>query len=309
MRDAIRHLAAATVFVAAALSFAGLPSTLRADDTKPLEAPEQTARILSLGGDVTEILYDLGQSERIVAVDSTSQFPEQALKEKKDVGYLRALSAEGVLSVNPSIIIASKQAGPPEVVKALKSTNIRYVEIGDEPSADAIPAKVRTIGDIVGAREAAETLAAKIQADFAALEKDRNALPKRKRVLFVLAIQNGRATVGGGGTSADAIIKLAGADNAAANISGFKPVSDEQLAEFAPDAIITMRRTNSGSHGAEQATNLPGLSGTPAAKPENKIEMNGLYLLGFGPRTPAAARDVMRKLYPQVANATSPASP
>jgi iron complex transport system substrate-binding protein len=101
-------------------------------------------RILSLSGDVTEILYDLGQSDKVVAVDTTSQFPASALKEKKSVGYLRALSAEGMLSVNPTLIIASEQAGPPEVVKALKSSGVRYVDIADKPTAEGVPDKVTT---------------------------------------------------------------------------------------------------------------------------------------------------------------------
>lgn len=258
---------------------------------------------------MTEILYDLGQADKVVAVDSTSQFPEQALKDKRNVGYLRALSAEGVLSVNPTLIIASEQAGPPEVVKALKSTNIRYVEIGDKPTVEGVPAKVRAIGDVVGARDAAEALVAKIQADFDALASDRKTMQQKKRVLFVLAVQNGRAIVGGTGTSADAMLQIAGADNAAASISGFKPVSDEQLAEFAPDAIITMRRGDGNGHGTDQVLALAGLRGTPAAKPENSIEMDGLYLLGFGPRAPAAARDLMRKLYPQLSTATPHTKP
>lgn len=308
MNGATRHIAAAAITLATAFSSALFMPAL-ADDAQPKAAQDANPRILSLGGDVTEILYDLGQADKVVAVDSTSQFPAQALKDKKNVGYLRALSAEGVLSINPNVIVASEQAGPPEVVKALKSTNIRYVEIDDNPSADGVPAKVRSIGDVVGARDAAEALATKIQTEFDALASDRKTLGKHKRVLFVLSVQNGRAVVGGGGTSADAILQLAGADNAAAKISGFKPVSDEQLAEFAPDALVIMRRGEASRHGAEQARSLAGLSGTPASKEENLIEMDGLYLLGFGPRAPAAARDLMQKLYPQMANATQSSKP
>lgn len=285
----------------AALALAGLLSDVCFDRSRAVaaEASESAIRILSLGGDVTEILYALGQSEKVVAVDTTSQFPESAMKDKKSVGYLRALSAEGVLSVNPTLIIASEQAGPPEVVKAVKSSGVQYIDIDEKQTAESVPDKVRRIGSVIGADSEAQTLAAKIEADFASLDNDRKQIKERKKVLFVLAVQNGRATVGGTGTGADAILQLAGADNAAAGVSGYKPVSDEQLAELAPDAVVMMSRGDGDRHGADQVLSLPGLSQTPAAKSKSLIEMDGLYLLGFGPRAPSAAHDLMKALYPE----------
>ena len=162
----------------AALALAGAFASISCHQSRAIAADGAEAtnaaapRILSLGGDVTEILYDLGQSDKVVAVNTTSQFPASALKEKKSVGYLRALSAEGVLSVNPTLIIASEQAGPPEVVKALKSSGVRYVDIADKPTAEGVPDKVRHIGSIVGADDAAKTLATKIETDFTSLEND-----------------------------------------------------------------------------------------------------------------------------------------
>jgi iron complex transport system substrate-binding protein len=299
--------AAAALVAASALVF-NCASVLRADEADAGDKI-QAERILSLGGDVTEILYDLGQADKIIAVDSTSQFPARALKDKKNVGYLRALSAEGVISVNPTIIIASEQAGPPEVVTVLKSTNVRYVEVASKPTADGVPAKVRFIGGIVGTKAASETLAKTIEADFAALGDARKDIKSRKRALFILAMQNGRATVGGTGTDADAMLRLAGADNAAAGVSGWKPVSDEQLAEFAPDAVVVMRRGDGDRQVASQALALPGLGQSPAAKSHRLIEMDGLYLLGFGPRAAKAARDLMTSLYSDASQAASATRP
>jgi iron complex transport system substrate-binding protein len=298
MGAATRRLAIARAALALLGVFAGAGDHSRTGAAESAEAADAAApRILSLGGDITEILYGLGQSDKIIAVDTTSQFPTNALKEKKSVGYLRALSAEGVLSVNPTLIIASEDAGPPEVVKALKSSGVRYVDIDDKPTAEGVPDKVRRIGSVVGADEAAKALAAKIETEFASLADDRKRIEARKKVLFILAVQNGRATVGGAGTAADSILQLAGADNAAAGVTGYKPVSDEQLTEFTPDAVVVMNRGDGDHHGAGQVLALPGLSQTVAAKTKNLIEMDGLYLLGFGPRAPSAARDLMKALY------------
>ena len=209
---------------------------------------------------------------------------------------MRALSAEGALYVNPTMIIASEGAGPPEVVKALKASGVRYVDIADKPTAEGVPDKIRHIGSLVGAENAAKMLASKVEAEFAALANDRKQIKARKRVLFVLAVQNGRA-VAGAGTSANSILRLAGADNAAAGVHGFKPVSDEQLAEFAPDAVVMMQRGDGSEHNVGQVLALAGLGQSPAAKTKRLIAMDGLYLLGFGPRAPSAARDLMKKIY------------
>ena len=71
------------------------------------------SRILTIGGDVTEIVYALGAQARLVGVDSTSQFPAEALRDKKSVGYMRALSSEGVISVNATLVLASDARGRP----------------------------------------------------------------------------------------------------------------------------------------------------------------------------------------------------
>ncbi|MBS0253025.1 MAG: ABC transporter substrate-binding protein [Proteobacteria bacterium] len=296
---------ATRLFIMAGAALAAMAMPSFSHRATAADAAIETTRILSIGGDITEILYDLGQQDKIVAVDVTSQFPPQALKEKKSVGYMRALSAEGTLSVNPTLIIASDGAGPPEVVNALKSSGVRYVDIADKPSAEGVPAKILHVGSVVGADDAAKALASKVESEFAALENDRKLIKTRKKALFVLAIQNGRATVAGSGTSADSILQLAGVDNAATGVSGFKPVSDEQLAEFAPDVVVMMRRGATDDHNASQALALAGLSQSPAAKTKSLVAMDGLYLLGFGPRAPSAARDLMKAVYAEGGQATA----
>ena len=137
-----------------------------------------TSRILSIGGDVTEILYALGAGARIVGVDTTSQFPAEALHEKQSVGYMRALSSEGVISVGASVILASQGAGPPEVVKTLKATTVAYVEVSDNNSADGIVGKVRLIAKVVGAEVEGEKLAQKVRDDFKVLAETRAKITK-----------------------------------------------------------------------------------------------------------------------------------
>jgi iron complex transport system substrate-binding protein len=259
-----------------------------------------TSRILSLGGDVTEILYALKADNKIIAVDSTSQFPVEALKQKPNVGYLRALATEGVLSTNPTLIIAGKDAGPPPVVAALKASSIPYVEVPDDHTPEGAAAKIRFVASVIGEQAAGETLAKNVEHDFTELAKQRAKVSKPIRAVFVLTVQNGRATIGGAHTSADAILKLAGAENAAAGAEGFKPMADEAGVELAPEVIITMKHSSSNFR-SDAVLGVKGLQSSPAAKNNRVYEMDGLYLLSFGPRTAQAARDLMNLLYPDLA--------
>ena len=94
--------------------------TLTALMVLAISTPTKAAdRVLSVGGSVTEIVYALGEGDRLVARDSTSSFPDSAVK-LPDVGYMRALAPEGVLSVNPDLIIAEEGSGPQETIDVLR---------------------------------------------------------------------------------------------------------------------------------------------------------------------------------------------
>ena len=299
----LRAFAAGLVGAASLIGFAlaGARAEVTIKDASGREVRiADTSRIVAIGGDVTEILYALKAEGKIAAVDSTSQFPAQALKEKPNVGYMRALSAEGVLSANPTAIVASKDAGPPDVVALLKASAVPYVEVPGDHTPEGVSAKIRFIASLVGAESAGDALARSVEQDFAALAQDRAKIGKPIRAIFVLTVQNGRATVAGANTSADAVIKLAGAENAAVGIEGYKPLVEEAATQLAPDAIVTMRHSSS-TFTSDEILSVKGLQASPAGQNKRVIEMDGLYLLSFGPRSAHAARDLMAALYPDLA--------
>jgi iron complex transport system substrate-binding protein len=293
-------LRAAAMALVLATSLAATSAPVPADTPASSKPAADTSRILSIGGDVTEILYALGAQGRIVAVDSTSQFPPEPLKDKANVGYMRALSAEGVLSTNPSVIIASKDAGPPDVVSVIKASSVPMLTVPDDLTPEGVAAKIRFVASAIGADAAGDALAKDVERDFAQLAQQRAKITKPIRAIFVLTVQNGRATVGGAHTSADAIIRLAGGENAAQRIEGYKPLTDEAATELAPDVIITMRHSSSNFR-SDQVNTVKGLQSSPAGQHNRIVEMDGLYLLGFGPRSARAARDLMAVLYPALA--------
>ncbi|MDP4021024.1 ABC transporter substrate-binding protein [Methylobacterium sp. NEAU 140] len=278
--------------LAGVLGLACAPAALRAA-TPP-------GRIASLGGAVTETLYRLGAADRIVAVDTTSLFPPEALREKPNVGYLRALSAEGLLSARPDLVIAAEDAGPPDVLVLLREAGVPVALVKEPPTPEGVRDKIATVGRLAGLDGAAASLARDVDAHFAELARRRARIAHPARALVILSLAGGRILVGGRGSTADGILALAGAENAAAGISGFKPMTDEALVAAAPDTVVMMRNGPDGP-GAD-AVFAPGtaLGQTPAAAKRALVTMDGLYLLGFGPRTPEAATDLMRAIYPDL---------
>lgn len=268
--------------------------------------PNDISRIVSVGGDVTEILYELGLGDHVVAVDTTSVFPQEAVSEKKSVGYMRALSTEGVLSVGPTLILATDKSGPPEVVAALKDSSIPFVSVQSADTPEGVAEKTQLIANIVGKQEAGQALAARILADFETVGETRKRIEKPAKVLFLLSVQSGRALAGGRHTAADAMLGLIGAENVARSFDGYKPLSGEAALALAPDAIIVMRAAP--GHRISEASDpiateikaIAGLASTPAVRDGRIIEFDGSLMLQFGPRAPRAAQDLMQILYPNI---------
>lgn len=262
------------------------------------DAQKPAQRVLSIGGAVTEIVYALGEQDRLVARDATSTYPSDAAK-LPDVGYMRQLSSEGVLSVEADLILAIDGAGPPETMDVLSAASIPVVRIPDDNSVDGIVAKVTAIGKALDVPERAAVLADRIRAELTAAKAVSDAVPtqERKRVLFVLSAQGGRIMAGGADTSADAVITLAGGINAAGTFGGYKHITDEAVALAAPDFILMMDRSGDYAITDEALFSMPAILPTPAARNRAIIRMNGLLLLGFGPRTAQAVLNLNAQLY------------
>jgi iron complex transport system substrate-binding protein len=313
MRDAWQQLrvfrfslfAALLVLPAASLLFAASRGAI-ADAVSNSAAPVyDSSRIVSIGGSITEILYALGAQQKIVAVDTTSLYPPIALREKPNVGYMRQLSAEGVLGLSPTLILAIEGAGPKETIDVLQQAKVAFVSVPDNFTADGIIDKIDAIARDVGVPGRGKCLADEVRRDNSALEAMRGQIRQPVKVAFVLSLANGRPMLAGRGTAADGIIAMAGASNAFDDFDGYKMVNDEAIIAAKPGAILAMQ---SGEHAlsADTVFSQPALAMTPAAKGKTLISMDGLYLLGFGPRTARAARDLAMRLYPNIAAGTLP---
>ncbi|WP_425038721.1 heme/hemin ABC transporter substrate-binding protein [Primorskyibacter sp. S187A] len=276
--------------------FGALTAWMVSAEQPQAQAKSPEANVLALGGDITEIVFALGQGHRLVARDTTSTYPPEA-RNLTDVGYVRALSPEGVLSVEPELILAAEGAGPVEAIEVLREASIDFVTVPQGFDAQAIAEKIRVIGTALDVPERAEDLVFQMMAGLDAARAQADAREDAgKRVLFVLSTQGGRIMASGRDTGAAHIIEMAGGVNAISEFEGYKQISEEAVITAAPDVILMMDR--GGNHGAtpEELFALPAMAATPAAETEALVRMNGLLLLGFGPRTPDAIRELSAAL-------------
>ncbi len=302
----VRPLGAALTAVALSLPFV-LPLAAPGPDGFVREAVAQemqkvdTSKLVTIGGAVTEIVYALGEGDRLVARDSTSMYPEEALK-LPDVGYMRALSPEGVIAVNPTAILAVEGSGPADALAVLKTAGIPFETVPEGYDRAAILKKIDVVGDFLGVPEKAKALEETVGADLdvAIADAARRPQSERKRVLFILSFQNGRIMAAGRHTAADGIIGLAGAINATEDtFDGYKPLTDEAVINAKPDVVMVMTRPGAGSTDEEVLAH-PAIAVTPAGQNKAVLRMNSLHLLGFGPRTASAIRDLNKELYGNV---------
>lgn len=276
----------------ALLAFATIPAS-----SGIVEKFDDPSRVVAIGGSITEIVFALEENEHLIARDSTAVFPPAAL-DLPDVGYMRALSPEGVLSINPSAMLMLEGSGPPEAVEVLKKASVPMVVVPERFDAEGILAKVRTVGRALGVADKAERLAEKVRLDLETAQGLTDGIAERRRVLFILSNQGGRLLAAGTDTAAHGIIEMAGAVNAMSGFSGYKQLADEAIIGALPDLILMMNaRSKSNEEIDAELLAHPAIAATPAGKAKAILHMDGAYLLGFGPRTASAVRELAVSLY------------
>lgn len=256
-------------------------------------------RVVSLGGPVTEIMYALGLGDRVVAVDISSTWPAEATKKPK-VGYIRAISAEGVISMRPDLVIGTVDAGPPEALDQLRAVKTRIVLVPAHHSVEGARAKIRAVAKALDRDQKGQDLIATLDRDLKAAQERVANSRSTPKVLFVYARGQGALSVSGRETAADAMIALAGGSNAATAYEGYKPLTPEALAGANPDIILLTTAGLASVGGVEGLLAQPGVALTPAGRARRIIALDDELLLGFGPRLGQAVRDLANALHPEL---------
>lgn len=257
-------------------------------------AAEPPARVAIADGVATEIVYRLGAGDRIVGVDETSIYPPEA-KAKPQLGYFRRLSSEGLLSLEPDLLIATPHAGPPAVLEQARSAGVDVVVTPEVLEAPEIPAKILVVGKALGLEAEAEALAAEVRREIDALAASMPDRRQKPKVLFVLTVRNGAPLVAGAATGPDAVIRAAGGRNVAA-FENYKPMAREEIAAAAPDLVVMTEEHSAPIGGVEAVLALPEFASTPAGQAGRGLTRPALTLLSLGPRTPATVAAIRAAL-------------
>jgi iron complex transport system substrate-binding protein len=258
---------------------------------------ESTRRLITISGNVSETVCALGYCESIVATDSSSLYPE-SLTRLPQVGYARALNAEGLLAQKADLILTTASAGPDNVLEKVKATGIRIEKVDGGITVDAAKARIASLGEVLGRKGEAEHLTKELNGDLKKLEARRLLIKAPLKVMFVYARGARVLQVSGDRTAASTMIELAGARNAFSSFTEYKALTPEATVAAAPDVILLTKDGLAAVGGMENVWKLPGLAMTPAFQKKRLVVMDDLYLLGMGPRLGKAALDLMDKLYP-----------
>ncbi|WP_159566210.1 heme/hemin ABC transporter substrate-binding protein [Budvicia diplopodorum] len=238
-------------------------------------------RIISIGGDVTEIVYALHAESQLIGRDSTSTYP-QAVNALPDIGYMRQLNAEGILSLKPTLILASDQSLPALALEQVRNSGIKVVSIPGQPSLETVAKKISTVAQALGKEQAGNLLIAHYERQLAAIPKNRLST----KVLFVMNYGGGAPMAAGQNTAADAIIGFAGGTNAMQGFNKYRPLSQEGIIAAAPELLLLTTAGFTAMGGEEKIWQLPGIAQTPAGKNRRFIVVDDLALLGFSLKTP-----------------------
>lgn len=269
----------------------------------PVEKTEP-ARIISLHGSITEILFELGLGDQIVGLDVTSTFPADCEKLPK-LGHVQQLNPEGIMALNPTIVFVEEAMIESQVLQTLAKSDIKImpIKIGRDLSAPIEAAKQIVAALAIDKSSLINKLEEKIEANKKELENLKAAQVAEPKVLFIYARGAKTLMVSGKNTPIDAMIQLAGGQNAIREFEDFKPLTPEALLQATPDVILlfdsglqSLADTEHGVDALQGLLNIPGIATTPAAKSGRIISMDGQYLSGFGPRVGKAAIELAEAL-------------
>ncbi len=249
-------------------------------------------RIVCLTEEPTEVLYALGESERIVGISGFTVRPPRARQEKPRVSAFTSAKIDRILELRPDLAIGFSDMQA-DVAAALIRAGVE-VWISNHRSVEGILGYVRRLGALVGCAARADNYAAELAASVDAVRRTAAAWPRRPRVYFeewdepaISAIQ-----------WVSELIGIAGGDDifpqrAAAPLGRDRIVADPlEVVRAAPDLII-------GSwcgkkFRPERVAARPGWDAIPAVRDGRLHEIKSPLILQPGP---AALTDGLQALH------------
>lgn len=257
----------------------------------------QTPRIITAGSSSTEIVCQLGLCEAIIATDRTSLYPPK-MQSLPSIGYRNTIGAEGIIALQPHLIIIEKDYVKDDVVSQLKATGIKVLVVEHDQNIESTKARIRAIAGAVNKGREGEALISKIETGLAAIGKRVSATQSRPKVLCVFARGTGAMQVAGQNTSFG-ILPVAGCENVLNEVDGYKPFNTESLIQANPDYILFFTSGLESIGGMEGALKIMGVDQTTAGKKKQIIHMDGILLTNWGPRVAEAVEELFYLTHPE----------
>jgi iron complex transport system substrate-binding protein len=264
-----------------------------------------TSRLVTLTGDLTEIVFELGLGGSIVGVDVTTTYPEEgaALNERGDtVGFAQQLTAEAVLRFAPTLVIGDQTVAPPEAIEQLRGAGVAVVILETQSTLDGVATKINQVAEILGVPDAGTTLAARVQGEIDDARQLAAGAQTELSIAYVYLRGPQVIFLFGGGMATSAMIDGAGAIDAGAatGVFGPAPLTPEALVAAAPDIIVLPEAGLAALGGIEAFLLLPGVAGTPAAQNDAFLAYDEAFFFNLGPRVGQALDQFVRDLYPNL---------
>lgn len=238
----------------------------------PLHSIAEPQRIISTDSSASNLLMTLGLSEELVAVDVTTQLPKG--KTLANVGYHRNLSAEGLLSLEPTLVVGSEHMGPEATIRALDQAGVEIIQLPTAMTTFQLKENITQLAKLLGAEDAGHESILSIDAKLNQLKK---LSIGGQTAVFLLSNNGNTLRAAGTGTGGAAFLKLLGADSIV-HFENYRNLSAEALLSLEPDIII-IASTNPNADTAELIRNSPALELTHAAKKQKIIAVNASALI------------------------------
>ena len=195
-------------------------------------------RIITIGGSVTEIVFELGIGNQVVAVDQSSISPEKVTK-LPQVGYIRMISSEGILSLNPDIILTTTDIGPQKVVDQLKKSGVDLYIYDSAYNLDGIIALVENISNDLDLKSKGAEIIQNIGKNNRKVEKIKKKITQNSKMVFFMNPSIGSFTAAGEDTKANYLIQYLGGENIFSNqFKKYSKVTKENIINLNPDIIL-----------------------------------------------------------------------
>ncbi len=269
----------------------GTDNKTQKENSKDSTQVEQ--RIVSLDGAITAIVAELGKGDLLVGRDATSTYPDWVRDSVKSLGRTQSLSMEALMALQPTLILVDKGDINPKLEKKLKASGVTCKFFSKEYTIPSVKSFIEDVALAIGVNDATN-LTSEIDKSLSKIKS----FKEEPEVLFIYARGAGTMMIAGEGTPIEALIDLAGGDNAVDDIKKYKPLTTEALINNNPDVIMMFNSGLKSLDGIDGLLKIPGISQTNAGKNKAVITMDGGLINNFGPRVGKAIYQLNQLLIP-----------